>query len=473
MRGENYSMATAKTSSCSSSTADRDVRFITPPPAKVVVIPSYLDPNVLIREHPFRNPYGKDNPQKVIDYMSLIIGVISDRYFLSNYNKDKLHIPQFIKCEVFRNITQDYSHYLNYLIDIGFLKQYPYRVDYYTKSYSFIPVNFSWYLKTLYVTGKHAEKQLKQSVCVESIKMYPYLHLGVQEVNFDMVNARKLLASRPFNIESMEYKRQFCKLQSIDTNRIFKVDDKVGRLHTSFTNLRSDYRQFLSFNGNKLVNVDLKNSQPFFLACLMTNDTWDNFNVIDHILNYSPTLRAAGGNRVDFIMNQYLKKDIILDTYRFDFIQLVTSGLLYETICDSIDSIDNRSEAKDLVFKFLFSPLWYDGSIVEYFHLNFPLIDRFRRSLNVGFIKTKAQGRGPCEQSNTLALLLQKLESSFILDIVSPIINEKLDIPCLTIHDSFMVEEKHGHDVKEIIQMAAKDVFRIVPEIKIENFRKN
>jgi hypothetical protein len=42
-----------------------------------------------------------------------------------------------------------------------------------------------------------------------------------------------------------------------------------GRVHTNLTNLRSDLRQFLTYQGMSLVNLDLKNSQPLIFASVL------------------------------------------------------------------------------------------------------------------------------------------------------------------------------------------------------------
>jgi hypothetical protein len=53
-----------------------------------------------------------------------------------------------------------------------------------------------------------------------------------------------------------------------DRDVFFHVCD-YGRVHTNLTNLKSGLRQFLSFEGRPLVNLDVRNSQPLLFSLLL------------------------------------------------------------------------------------------------------------------------------------------------------------------------------------------------------------
>ena len=44
-----------------------------------------------------------------------------------------------------------------------------------------------------------------------------------------------------------------------------------GRVHTNVTNLAEYLRKYISINGQKLYELDIANSQPYFLALLILN----------------------------------------------------------------------------------------------------------------------------------------------------------------------------------------------------------
>ena len=450
--------------------ADDVSNHLVPRDATVVLLPRKLDPRDLIRKYPFPNIYRNGgNEDKVCNYMSLIIGTILDRCILS-YDDIDIFKPQFISSSFFRSITQEYRKYLKYLIKYGFIEEYEYSTGNFPKSYCFTKNAIDSHFIHFYITDKKIVSRASDSSNNVDAKFYPIINQHVQSASFDLDAAADLFQSWKFPISSGKYISSHCKLEKIRTstnNRKFSVDKTVGRLHTPFTNLKSEFRQFLTLDGSRLINVDIKNSQPFFLACLLDARTWDNFALEEKILLYSPTIREKGMDYLNNTKKGLLKKGDITEKYSLNYILETTSGLLYDNISTSLNCVDRKS-AKGLVFNYLFSPLWFHHPIVDYFNFHFPHIEIFRTELNVGFWKSKRQNRLPSEQSNTLALLLQKIESTFILDHVAPVIDKELGIPYLTIHDSFMVPEGYEKAVESIITKVSLECFGISPKIKIE-----
>lgn len=56
----------------------------------------------------------------------------------------------------------------------------------------------------------------------------------------------------------------------------FNVDDFAGRVHTNFTRLKRELKKHVRIDGQRPVEVDIRNSQPLFLAlCLKANGVED------------------------------------------------------------------------------------------------------------------------------------------------------------------------------------------------------
>jgi hypothetical protein len=51
-------------------------------------------------------------------------------------------------------------------------------------------------------------------------------------------------------------------------NFYYSVDDNVGRFHSNLTNIKKELRNYITYDDQKLVNIDIKNSQPFFSTLL-------------------------------------------------------------------------------------------------------------------------------------------------------------------------------------------------------------
>ena len=53
-----------------------------------------------------------------------------------------------------------------------------------------------------------------------------------------------------------------------------KIDDTVHRYHSNLTNMRSLIRNAVTYDGENLVAVDIKNSQPYFSILLLRENFW-------------------------------------------------------------------------------------------------------------------------------------------------------------------------------------------------------
>ena len=70
----------------------------------------------------------------------------------------------------------------------------------------------------------------------------------------------------------LEFTQQLSRqIEAIERGDWYLKPDAYGREHTNITNLTSELRQFLSYHGEPLENVDTANSQPIFLGLSIRN----------------------------------------------------------------------------------------------------------------------------------------------------------------------------------------------------------
>ncbi len=70
----------------------------------------------------------------------------------------------------------------------------------------------------------------------------------------------------------LEFTQQLSRqIEAIERGDWYLKPDAYGREHTNITNLTSELRQFLSYHGEPLENVDTANSQPIFLGLSIKN----------------------------------------------------------------------------------------------------------------------------------------------------------------------------------------------------------
>lgn len=198
----------------------------------------------------------------------------------------------------------------------------------------------------------------------------------------------------------------------LDSNYRINID-KSERVHTNLTNLKSDFRRFLTVQGEKLGQVDIKNSQPLFLY-MVIKDNPD-----------------------------------IPETEKFAYKALVEGGRFYEFFMDKLDLPSNkRKEVKEMTFKYIFygENGNYDYKYLKIFRDEFPNIMKFINEIK------KPDYR-------QFAILLQKAESRFVIGkVVSEFIERNSTVTefVSTIHDSIVVKASKLDEAYEIM----KECFR-------------
>jgi len=109
------------------------------------------------------------------------------------------------------------------------------------------------------------------------------------------------------------------------------IDFNVHRLHSAFTGLGKKYRQFVTYGGEKLVCIDITNSQPYIVSLILNKDFWaENSTLPININNLPLEIRVpliTPLESIDSIRDFF--KDIDVNQFT-EYIDLVSSGKFYE-----------------------------------------------------------------------------------------------------------------------------------------------
>lgn len=231
-----------------------------------------------------------------------------------------------------------------------------------------------------------------------------------------------------------------------DKNFRFSQDDKSGRIHTDITNMSKDVRQFLRYNGQRLINLDFKNSQPFLSTALFNEDFWTN--------NIENGYKGLGKNKLANFSNcnncnDYINEDVA------NYIESVLSGTFYEDFM-KITGIKDREEAKLQALSLFFSSDKKMSRSKRLFKKHYPTVfEKFRCIKEV--------------EHSALAILLQSIESDlFIGRICTRIQLERPDLALFTIHDSILITKGAANYVKNIMIEETELMLGITPNISIE-----
>lgn len=200
----------------------------------------------------------------------------------------------------------------------------------------------------------------------------------------------------------------------------FKRNKINDRLDTNLTCLPAFLRQYIICE-EKLFSLDITNSQPFFLYAHLKNIGLDKHNDVKDF-----GLLCVSGKIYEFIQTKWLEFGIFR----------------------------TREQAKVILFKIFYSKVGSHQKIKDYFGSFFPTIMEYIDTVNA-------------VQNNVLAIQMQKMESSDVLDKIVPRINEK-GIQCLTIHDSFICKESEVEIITECFNRTILELTGLVPQLKVE-----
>lgn len=200
-------------------------------------------------------------------------------------------------------------------------------------------------------------------------------------------------------------------IDKIINGDIYAHFDEYGRFHTNFTILKKEIREHcLSINNNKIAELDIKNSQPFFMTVFMKDR--------------------------GFVDSEYTN-DVI-------------SGKLYDklTICAGIE----RKEVKQEVFRILYG---------RNKNNNLGPVEKCFKEIYVNVYNWIVEYKKINNNYKILAQELQKTESKFIFGNIIPKILEWKTIPIITVHDSILFEEQY----LENISFIWKEQLKIVSDL--------
>lgn len=238
------------------------------------------------------------------------------------------------------------------------------------------------------------------------------------------------------------------------------------RLNSVITGLNRELRYYLRINGNRLVEVDMKSSQPYVLGSILT----DNFFAGDSNIEFS---------LINIYPRLYYQLNYISTKSTTDITSLIRNSIYNNKkgfpkyfMSGGLDNCEEVQSYRNLPFKEGFyshlNSTSFNGDydiqkvkdqimlvlnlrdlnkrkqikLIQSFKTNFPEINSFIESLN-NFKNLKS----------AVAILLQRSESYLFLRVGCKVIfNQLQDVPFLTIHDSVLIEEQYSKEVKLILE---------------------
>lgn len=364
-------------------------------------------------------------------------------------------------------------HVLKYMVDNGLLEKYTpptgqkfyvvgklselYRIPgnlYQKKQIGFLYRKEKVITKTLVKKVLKYKEQLKTEKITAQFKIYQpkYATLIKMVEQFQPIstNVKQLVLDGEINLQDDCYALQML-LDSFenDQNR-YSTCEFGGRLHTPFTNLKTEYRglfRFKKYVNDKHLSIDVSCSQWYFLGILISKPQLvkrylPKFKAVEPILKiYNQEIdvqefikQTSAGTWYEYWAEKRWPEEFLLNPEEIrakakSELSYILFGKVYTH--HSTPNYEALVEAKEL-FKKLFPKVWkVIVSIKKLGKEELPFMDQFY------YDKKTGKYRGNALSHKNISACLQLLESRILIGTISSRLIKK-KVPFITIHDSFV-----------------------------------
>jgi hypothetical protein len=367
--------------------------------------------------------------------------------------------PAQLQLTYIKKLVPQGDKYLKELIKTGIIQRSGFPVKGQTSyKYNFAPDYLSKFV-SVYLTNAKLTRRIQQAqtqntkVVAKSIRgrkdqLFYLNRLTIAPGYDDFIKSHYIAETDKFN----------CIVSSatriLNGDISYKVDSTSGRFHSNVTNMPKVLRQFLRIYGEQLVNIDIKNSQPYLSTLILTDPA---------------KVSGMTKNPAFAVLLQALKVSDKQDVK--NYISLAVSGQIYEYLMRefSMEGLQlTRDETKKQVLRILYARnrMPKEGTnrkARQIFKNRFPTVHRI-------FSKVRGSERGDKFTSfKRFPILLQSIESYLILEsILKRIYKELPGTIAITIHDSIMTGTNNVEAVRQIMIDELTNFVGFRPQTKIE-----
>ncbi len=428
-----------------------------------VYLPENLDIDSMLAKNP---PTFKYNSDDITFLASLPLEISGSK---KQYWKNSTYVP--INSDLIQTYVHDYKPYFNYLLEHKVFE----TDNHYIRNEKSIGYKYSStynsFARKVSLNSYKYQKKIKRNKTLHfsnEIKLPRLKEWFNSNLRIDSNAAMEFLKKQYYSDSKngfanamSKYNANMINIDKLFNNHYhFKVDNNIQRLHTNITNLYSPLRNFITYGDLKLVNIDIKNSQPYLSSLLMESEFYDiskkseNYLNLNEIYQYTPPSKfptlthSSINNIITYIMSEEYSETRTVKGFS-EYKRVVKKGKIYEWIQNEYFirtgiKIVNRQQLKEIIFIVLFTDNRFIGQKEAFAKRIFKTIFPSTYKL-FSLLKKK--------DKTVLPRLLQTIESYIILNKIVPRIGiERPDMPIFTIHDSIVCPVGNEVYVKAVMQ---------------------
>ena len=451
------------------------------------MIKFYIPNNLNLEEHIKQYPTTDIKPFKIIK-LAYIIDILT-----SHMNVDLVDGYKNLNAEILKTRIDNYNKYLSYLVWTHVLESDNLIIPgEKSRAYRFT-IQFQTKVKEVEYSDFAFEKNLRnrKGFVKRSLKGPKYLNkfyndkLKIDERAFEINEVIYKLKMNNDNLLDYDYKNKKMKNPLKQRNSAYKSMMKIKnvehnnsrdktskRYHSNLSRLSDILRNFITYNGKKIVSIDLVNSQPYFSNRILDYKFWKdekkikkgdkiNYELIKNLYrNYNKKIIIK--SNLLYIMLRTIAESV--DSKGVErYAKLVVEGELYEYIENESnkwgEKIEGRKAVKQIVFFILFSSNRQHSEGKTAFKKIFPEVYKV-------FAEIK---KGDKKEYKFLSILLQRLESYLFIDVICKrIAKEYPEALMITIHDSIATTYEYEDVVSSIISEELEKATGHIPQLKFD-----
>ncbi|ALR29117.1 hypothetical protein ATE47_00500 [Chryseobacterium sp. IHB B 17019] len=445
-------------------------------------------------------PFKGFKMDNALYFLSLVISIPA-------YKKDKVYQNGFIPMNSTRLKKKDsnYNKYFDYFEQIEILESKNHSKGRFCTSYRYNweIINFEGVecldFSIFEMTDKFLVKNLlKENVsnedCPHLSKWFnDGLFLDFDRLNCDLqsefcYNKCSLSYTRLNTVIAKAYKYWHSALMLKEQCfRISRKPDSDNRLHTNLTNMPSKFRPYLTYYGENIKSLDIKNSQPYFMVLVL--ESLSNRRILEIInrvyINSDigtmlQKLKETTSSKAFQEEFESLKKAVLVGKFYEFLMPLFTDiypdydGVFRKKFYDSNTGVAEifefsckRDLMKKLTLQILYTPLKRPSKEYLIFKKHFPLLCEC-----IEVFKTTSNEK---DSFKLFPKLLQQIESDCVIDtITKQIAKINPDMPLWTIHDSFCTAQSWFSVLESMVQEIFLSYSQgILPSFKTELWCNN
>lgn len=303
---------------------------------------------------------------------------------------------------------------------------------------------------------------------------YNRLYFEIQKVKTSYLGSRKKeYIQKLFSLLNSRFEEIVDSVSNFEKNvKSFSRSESNDRFNTVLTGMIKPVRNFLTCRDEKLYEIDITASQPFFFLILLKE-------VKSLKKEESEGTKSLEDSAIHLHSDAALKIDHMLCTFSgSEFVQFVDelerfSKLFQKGSCDfyenlafelnsnssfPISQFSNRKNTKGSFIYLLFEK--FEGKnkatpAYQVFKRSFPMI-------------LKLMDTFKSEEKNKLAILLQKMEAKIVLDKIASSFSQKFpQAPIYSIHDALLTTEFYKDELNALMISILWEEAEIKPSTKM------